>query len=82
MRTSGEPRYNVLCDAGEEFDINDYWLHDGEDRDGWYAIGRPSLPLPYMCHCNIMLCQKLTSSCIELHQQISALLTAIAGCFR
>lgn len=34
MATSGESRYNVLCDAWEEFDINDYWLHDGEDRDG------------------------------------------------
>lgn len=49
MPTLGEPQYNVLCDTREEFDINDYWLHDGDDRDEWFAVGHLSFLPPHMC---------------------------------
>lgn len=38
-----------MYDTGEEFDINDYWLHDGDDRDGWFTVGRVSHLPPHMC---------------------------------
>lgn len=71
MQALGQPRHNVLCDTGEEFDINDYWLHDGDDRDGWFAIDRLSDLPSHVCvaaNVNIILCapQKLMAGACSI----------------